>query len=107
EAALALAALAFLLRCLLDPYTFSYHHVPFLTLLAVYEVVGMRRVPWLAALSNALLWYFTVHVASPLHPTRMNVVYVVGGFALLALLTAITSRETFFVRRYSDTRRTF
>jgi hypothetical protein len=98
EAALALAAVAFLLRCLLDPYTFSYHHVPFLTLLAVYEVVGMRRLPVLAIVANVLLWYFTWHVASPLHPTRMNEVYVAGGVALLAVVTAFGIRETIAAR---------
>jgi hypothetical protein len=45
---LQLLALLFLLRCMLDPLTFSYHHTPFLVALISFEALR-RRVPVLSA----------------------------------------------------------
>lgn len=63
--ALALLALILLLRCVLDLYTFSYHHAPFIMALAAWEVVARRRVPLLALGSSALLaattWWAIPH----------------------------------------------
>ena len=47
---LQLVALLFLLRCMLDPLTFSYHHAPFLVALIAYEALR-RQVPVLSACS--------------------------------------------------------
>jgi hypothetical protein len=94
DTALALAALLFLLRCVLDPYTFSYHHVPFLVALAAYEVVGRRRLPWLTSSAAGLLSLFTWKIATGMHPTRMFVTYVAGTLPFTALLAWITARTT-------------
>ena len=40
---LQLVALLFLLRCVLDPLTFSYHHVPFLIALISFEALRRPR----------------------------------------------------------------
>ena len=46
--ALRLLALLFLARCLLDPLTYSYHHVPFLLALVAAEAVAQPRIPRVA-----------------------------------------------------------
>jgi hypothetical protein len=45
---LQLVALLFLARCMLDPLTFSYHHVPFLIALLSFEALR-RQLPVLSA----------------------------------------------------------
>lgn len=53
--ALVLLALVLLLRCVLDLYTFSYHHAPFILALAAWEVITCRRAPWVALGASAFL----------------------------------------------------
>ena len=61
---LQLVALLFLLRCMLDPLTFSYHHTPFLVALIAFEALR-RRVPVLSAFTiGALLLMNEVVVPS-------------------------------------------
>jgi hypothetical protein len=62
--ALGLLALLFLLRCLLDPLTISYHHVPFLFALAVWEGLRRRGLPIVSLWSAVALW-FVAHVVAP------------------------------------------
>ena len=62
--ALALLALVFLLRCVLDPLTYSYHHAPFLIALVAYESLR-RRIP-LASLYAIGATYAMTHVIAPL-----------------------------------------
>jgi hypothetical protein len=62
--ALQLVALLFLLRCMLDPLTFSYHHTPFLIALISFEALR-RRVPVMSAFAiGALLLMNEVVVPS-------------------------------------------
>ena len=56
ESALALLALLFLVRCLLDPWNHGYYHWPFVAALACWEVRGCRRLPIGTILSSAWLW---------------------------------------------------
>lgn len=56
ESALALLALVFLSRCILDPWNHGYYHWPFLAALACWELRGLGRAPVLTALSSACLW---------------------------------------------------
>ena len=56
DSALALLALLFLMRCLLDPWNHGYYHWPFLAALACWEVRGCGRAPIATALSSAWLW---------------------------------------------------
>jgi hypothetical protein len=92
EAALALAALIFLLRCLLDPYTFSYHHWPFLLSLAAYETIGRRRLPLLAMLAGGLLWYMSYHLSASGHPDPLLHFYLAWTLPLAAALAWLTGR---------------
>jgi hypothetical protein len=53
SAMFGLLALVFLLRCLLDPVTNTYYHVPFLAALALYEGHSRRQLPVLTLLVTA------------------------------------------------------
>jgi hypothetical protein len=55
EDCLALLALVFLIRCLLDPNDHVYYHVPFVVALIAWEV-RTRDAPVLALLTTGLLW---------------------------------------------------
>jgi hypothetical protein len=55
EECLALLALAFLVRCLLDPNDHVYYHVPFVIALLAWEA-RTRDAPVLALLATGLLW---------------------------------------------------
>lgn len=56
EDASGLLALAFLLRCALDPVNLEYYYVPFVASLALYESLRRRELPALAVLAVALIW---------------------------------------------------
>jgi hypothetical protein len=71
EDALLLLALVMLVRCLLDPMTNSYYHLPFLMSLAAWEGLRRRGAP-LLTVSATLLIAVTISLAN-------------GGMGLLAL----------------------
>lgn len=83
ETALALLALVFLMRCLLDPWNHGYYHWPFLAALACWEVRGCMRVPIVTALSSAWLWIVFVQ----LHGVVMDAAYVAWAVVCLLVLT--------------------
>lgn len=84
ERVLMLLALIFLLRCVLDPFTYSYHHAPFL--LALLAAEGLRRrVPLLSALSAAVLYLLSRGLA----PATLNVAYLVFALPLAAVLATV------------------
>ena len=64
EEVLQLVALIFLVRCVLDPLTYSYHHAPFLVALVAYEGLR-RRVPVMSGVAIASLLAMT-HAIAPL-----------------------------------------
>jgi hypothetical protein len=92
EVALGLVALIFLLRCLLDPYTFSYHHWPFLVALASYEVIGRRRFPLLALTAGALLWYMSYHLSLRHDPAGLLHLYLAWTIPFAGGLLWLTVR---------------
>ena len=59
---LALLALLFLLRCLLDPVNNAYYHVPFLLSLVAWEGLTRRGPPVVSLLSGAAI-YYTIYKA--------------------------------------------
>ena len=59
---LALLALLFLLRCLLDPVNNAYYHVPFLLSLVAWEGLTRRGPPVVSLLSAAAI-YYTIYKA--------------------------------------------
>jgi hypothetical protein len=89
EEALQLLALVFLVRCVFDPLTYSYHHAPFLVALLVYEGLR-RRVPVLSAVAIAALLAMT-YVIAPMHDaTLVNAFYLAWALPLLAALAVAT-----------------
>ena len=83
ESALALLALLFLMRCLLDPWNHGYYHWPFIAALACWEVRGCLRLPIGAVLSSAWLWV----VFARLDAALMDGAYVAWAVVCLVILT--------------------
>lgn len=75
EDLLELVALLLLLRCMLDPLTFSYHHAPFLVALIAFEALR-RRVPVLSACSIAALLLLNEVIAPSGEPWLINTFYL-------------------------------
>jgi hypothetical protein len=73
---LQLLALLFLLRCLLDPQTFSYHHVPFLLSLAAFEGLRRRGLPLVSLASAGALWFIAHFVATSGDSNLFNIAYL-------------------------------
>lgn len=85
EEVLQLVALIFLVRCMLDPLTYSYHHAPFLVAIVAYEGLR-RRVPVMSGIAIAALLVMT-HVVAPLENADLiNVYYLAWTFPLAAAL---------------------
>jgi hypothetical protein len=101
EEALGVLALILLLRCLLDPLAYSYHHVPFLMALVAWEALR-RRVPVLSVLTAGAL-VLTTSVVAPMHDASLvNVFYLVWAVPLavaLAVLVLAPERAAVLVRR--------
>jgi hypothetical protein len=66
---LALLALVFLLRCMLDPWDHAYYHVPMLAALAAWEAIRLGRTPVVAAVSSAWLWVVFTGIGRGVDPT--------------------------------------
>jgi hypothetical protein len=54
--ALGVLALAFLLRCMLDPWDLVYYHLPMVLALTAWEARSGRDLPVLAVIANAAAW---------------------------------------------------
>ena len=86
-----LLALLFLLRCLLDPVTNDYYHLPFLASLALFEGFRARRPPVLTLIATAaFLPEFGVDVTAA---TSANVFYLAWTIPLAALLAVSLFRR--------------
>jgi hypothetical protein len=84
---LALLALAFLFRSVLDPVDNAYYHVPLLTALLAWETVGRcRRLPVLSTLTALALWLTFDRVAPGARPAVTNAVYLLWTVPLAAYL---------------------
>jgi hypothetical protein len=86
EEALQLLALVFLVRCILDPLTYSYHHAPFLVALIAYEGLR-RRVPVLSGFAIAAIAAMTYVVAPMKDAGLVNAFYLAWSLPLAAVLT--------------------
>jgi len=82
---LQLVALLFLLRCMLDPLTFSYHHTPFLVALISFEALR-RRVPVLSAYSIGALLLMNELVVPSGEPGLINAFYLGWTIPLAAVM---------------------
>jgi hypothetical protein len=92
---LQLVALLFLLRCVLDPLTFSYHHVPFLIALISFEALR-RPVPVLSAVAIGALLLMNEVVVPLGEPVLINIVYL----AWTIPLAGVMALSLFAPRRY-------
>jgi hypothetical protein len=86
---LQLVALLFLLRCVLDPQTFSYHHVPFLVSLAVFEGLRRRGLPWATLVSAAALWFIARYVAPNPNLNLLNFAYLAWALPMVGYLSVL------------------
>jgi hypothetical protein len=85
EQCLALLALLFLIRCLLDPSNHVYYQVPFVVALAAYEVRG-GRAPVTALLALAGFW-LVFHTISGLGSLDLQfVAYLAVSLPLLMVV---------------------
>jgi hypothetical protein len=94
EDVFALLALAFLLRCLLDPVDNAYYHVPFMLSLAFWECLAWKRPPLLALLASLAVW-FAFYKATMFHTNDLrNAVYLIVTLPFgLSLFTALFARS--------------
>ena len=83
---LQLIALVFLMRCMLDPLTYSYHHVPFAFALIAYEGLCRRGMPWVAGFSSLGIWVMSKWIAPLDDPTLLNRVYLAWAVPVAAYL---------------------
>lgn len=85
--ALQLLALLFLIRCVLDPLTISYHHVPFVLTIATYEGLRRRGIPVLTLISTAAILLLAYFIAPLNKPDLMNAIYLAWALPTIAYLT--------------------
>ncbi len=86
ETALTLLALLFLLRCVLDPITVGYYHVPLLISLVALEALHRRGLPLLTIISSAVLWVLVAHIPWGLEPNKVATIYLAWALPLAAYL---------------------
>jgi hypothetical protein len=86
EDGLLVLAVLFLVRCLLDPLTISYHHVPLFVTIVAYEVVRRRTVPVVALISAAWTFGLIEWVDAGTQPVLFNRLYLVWALGLLFYL---------------------
>jgi hypothetical protein len=88
--ALALLAVAFLLRCVLDPVDNAYYHVPLVVALLAWEALSRgRRLPIVSMLTCAALWITFDHVEPVARPAVTNMVYLSWTTVLFAYLVYV------------------
>jgi hypothetical protein len=87
--ALPILALAFLMRCVLDPANNEYYHLPLLLALLAWEAVERRVIPYVTLVTAACL-FVTFRYVTTASGTSLSVVYVTWTIVLaLYLLRAI------------------
>ncbi|MDX6671514.1 MAG: hypothetical protein QOI91_1877 [Solirubrobacteraceae bacterium] len=86
DALLALA-LAFLLRCLLDPWNTGYYALPFLLALVAWEVHARRGLPLLSAAATLAVWTTFDLLPRWLTPDVQAVSYLAWALPLAAALS--------------------
>ena len=84
--ALMLLALVFLMRCLLDPLTVSYHHAPFFVAIAASEGLRRRGLPVVTILSAAALWAIAHWVAPTQDAALLNATYLAWALPVVGYL---------------------
>jgi hypothetical protein len=85
---LLLLALVFLLRCLLDPWSISYYHLPFLLALLAWEVHERRGLPVLSLAVTLAAWLTLVSLPGTIPPDAYALAHLAWSVPL-ALLMAV------------------
>jgi hypothetical protein len=85
EDCLALLALLFLIRCMLDPSNHVYYQVPFVVTLLAWEA-RTTGIPILALLATAAFWFIFHTVSGTGSLTAQYVAYLVVTLPLAAIL---------------------
>lgn len=90
---LLLVALIFLLRCMLDPLTYSYHHLPFFVALVSFEALRRRGLPYVSLVVAGFVYAMTkwIEAQPEPNPTAMNRLYLawaipVGAYLALSIV---------------------
>jgi hypothetical protein len=86
EDALLVLALILLLRCLLDPMTNSYYHLPFLMALASWEGLRRRGAPLLTVAATTLIGLTMWLANGDVNMVVLNRFYLAWALPLAALL---------------------
>jgi RsiW-degrading membrane proteinase PrsW (M82 family) len=92
EDALLLLALILLVRCLLDPMTNSYYHLPFLVSLAAWEGLRRRGAPLLTVAATLLIGLTISLASSGADLVQLNRFYLAWTLPLAGLLAALAFR---------------
>jgi hypothetical protein len=92
EDALLLVALIMLVRCLLDPMTNSYYHLPFLMSLAAWEGLRRRGAPVLTVASTLLIGFTISLAGSGIRLVDLNHFYLAWALPLAGLLGMLAFR---------------
>jgi hypothetical protein len=92
EDALLLLALILLVRCLLDPMTNSYYHLPFLMALASWEGLRRRGAPVLTVISTLLVALTISMAGSSITLVQLNGLYLAWALPLAAVLGLLAFR---------------
>jgi hypothetical protein len=92
EDALLLLALIMLVRCLLDPITNGYYHLPFLMALAAWDGLRRRGAPLLTVAATLLLGFNAALAAGGVDSVALNRFYLAWALPLAALLGALAFR---------------
>jgi len=103
--ALMLLALVFLMRCLLDPLTVSYHHVPFFVAIAASEGLRRRGLPVVTVLSAAALWAIAHWVAPTQDAVLLNATYLAWALPVVGYLAFRCFLPNAQLRRRPNTQR--
>ena len=94
EDVLALLALLFLLRCVLDPWNFNYYHLPFVLALLAWETLRFARPPVLSLGASLALWLTWQKLRFAVAPDVQFALYVIPALACCGWL----ARRSFSAR---------
>jgi Glycosyltransferase family 87 len=96
--ALALLALAFLLRCLIDPWNVLYYEIPFLFALVAWEIHARRDLPVISLAATLLSW-LTLTNAAGLSPDLQSATFLAWTVPLAVALATVVWPVRLGVRR--------